>query len=449
MLESDSYKGAYLKLERTGWEVYVTNPEDAKYIVLKSELFPKLTPGSDEEDTVLRKFVDGQNLVFLNGQRWKAQRKVANPAFHRAMPVKLFGELTSGLFEVIEKDGKSIVDVSDLLERWTLQAIGKAGFGFDFKALKEKDNAWVKTYNTVNTAMQSPFFFLFPQLDRGNSRFLWPGRRACHREVEKLVGMMDQIIVQKRQQIANGNLTNEDLEENEKDILTLMIESEARGEGIMSDRELRSNLSAFFLAGHDTTSHSLAYTLYHLAIHPEIQEKARQEAIRILGDAPKDVLPNLEQTKQFEYINQVIKESMRISPPVIRVPTRLAAEDTAISSTALPKGTKVRVDIYSIHNNKHIWTHPEKFDPDRFAEKGEAYMRESRDGLAWTPFGNGARQCIGMTFSLNEQRVILPMLLRKYTWSLPKDSIHKNGPISAGIMVLGPVDLEIELQKRY
>ena len=88
----------------------------------------------------------------------------------------------------------------------------------------------------------------------------------------------------------------------------------------------------------------------------------------------------------------------------------MAAQDTAISSTLVPKGTRIRVDTYAIHHNKKIWTNPEKFDPERFSEEGEAHLREFRDGLSWLPFGSGARQCIGMLFSLNEQRVLLPML---------------------------------------
>jgi cytochrome P450 len=76
----------------------------------------------------LEKFIGGPNMVFLNGHEWKSQRKMANPAFHRSMPVKLFGELTVEMFKVMETMGETI-DFSDMMERWTLDAIGKAGFG--------------------------------------------------------------------------------------------------------------------------------------------------------------------------------------------------------------------------------------------------------------------------------------------------------------------------------
>jgi cytochrome P450 len=92
------------------------------------DLFPKADLSTGKEDTLSGKFVAGPNLAITNGAKWKSQRMIANPAFRRSMPVKLFGNLTIELFEIIEStDGT--VNFSDLIERWTLEAIGKAGFG--------------------------------------------------------------------------------------------------------------------------------------------------------------------------------------------------------------------------------------------------------------------------------------------------------------------------------
>lgn len=71
----------------------------------------------------------GLNIVTANGEHWKSQRKAANPAFHRSVPIKLFGRLTVDMFNAIEKSNSSMVDISDLMSRWTLDAIGNAGFG--------------------------------------------------------------------------------------------------------------------------------------------------------------------------------------------------------------------------------------------------------------------------------------------------------------------------------
>lgn len=112
------------------------------------------------------------------------------------------------------------------------------------------------------------------------------------------------------------------------------------------------------------------------------------------------------------YISQIIKETLRINGSVTKAILRVAAEDTELSGTFIPKGTKLVVNIFNIQHSEKVWKNADKFDPDRFSENGEASHAES---MAWTPFGNGARQCIGMNFSLNEQRVLLSMLRKLYS----------------------------------
>lgn len=109
------------------------------------------------------------------------------------------------------------------------------------------------------------------------------------------------------------------------------------------------------------------------------------------------------------YINQIMKETLRLNDPAPRVVPRKVTEDTVLSGTFIPKGSMVTVNIYNVHHVDKIWKDSAKFNPDRFAEDGEA-NRDAGEGMTWLPFGNGARQCLGMNFSLNEQRVLLSML---------------------------------------
>lgn len=106
-----------------------------------------------------------------------------------------------------------------------------------------------------------------------------------------------------------------------------------------------------------------------------------------------------------------MKETLRINGPASKVVSRIATEDTTLSGTFIPKGTMLTVNIFDIQHSNTYWKDASKFNPDRFSENGEA-ARGSGDGNAWLPFGNGARQCIGMNFSLNEQRVLLSMLCK-------------------------------------
>nr|BDB32861.1 cytochrome P450 monooxygenase [Thamnidium elegans] len=445
-IEAKDSKGLFVELSRIGWVLNVCNPEDAKRVLLKHDLFPKAALAEEQEGTLNSKFAMSANIVMLNGAHWKLQRRAANPAFHRSMPIKLFGKLAQELFKTMDSDNQ-VYNVSDLMERWTLDAIGKAGFGFDFNAIQDKDNEWVHRYSRISVAMRDPLFFMFPTLDT-KLRWLFPERQNIHKEMDIFSNMLDKVIAHKKQMIENG-VKNAVLEENERDLLDLMIESEKESGGeVMSAEELKNNLCVFFLAGHDTTANALSFAIHYLAENQDIQQKAREEAISILGDEPYDVLPTVEDTKNMTYINQIMKETLRINGPASKVVSRIATEDTTLSGTFIPKGTLLTVNIFDIQHSNTYWKDASTFNPDRFSENGEA-ARGSGDGNAWLPFGNGARQCIGMNFSLNEQRVLLSMLLRKFTWTTPENSKHKNGLISGGVGVIGPIDLDIAFRKRY
>ncbi|KAI9345051.1 cytochrome P450 [Pilaira anomala] len=437
-------KGLFLELSKLGWTLHVANPEDAKHVLLKLDLFPKADLPEGDENTLAAKFIFGPNIALLNGEHWKSQRKIANPAFRRSVPVELFGHLTQELFKTMETMDE-VVNVSDLMERWTLEAIGRAGFGFKFNAISDRNNEWVKTYNYVNDGIRDPIYFLFSSLDTTFLRF-FPKRQMLHKEWDKFSVMLDNFIKHKKEMVKQG-VKNDDLKESEKDLLTLFIESGEENNGILSDEELKSNLCLFFLAGHDTTSSALTYAIHYLAENQDIQERARQEAISILGDEPRDILPSIEDTKKMTYINQVMKETLRINAPVPELSDRVTAEDTVLSDTFIPKGTPLTVDIFAIQHSTKLWKNPGTFDPDRFAEDAE--VSRSGEGWSWLPFGNGARQCIGMNFSLTEQRVMLSMLLRKFTWVTPENSKHKAGLITAGFAVVAPVDLDIAFSRRY
>ncbi|CAO3644051.1 unnamed protein product [Mucor hiemalis] len=448
LLNSGNSIGVYLEPGRGGWEVHISDPEDVKKVLLKHEIFPKLNFSVGNEATLVSKFVGKKNMVLLSGHEWKSQRMVINPAFRRSLPVNLFGRVTEELFLTMENMNKT-VDISDLLMRWTLEAIGRAGFDFNFNSLSNmENNEWVDIYNDVSIGIRDRKFFLFPSLEK---YFLWlfADRQRLHKRLDKFLDKLDEVIKNKRKLLNQGNVHNSNLQENEKDLLTLMIESEFRGEGALSNEEIKNNLCLFFIAGHDTTASALSSIFYNLAKHPEMQEKAREEAISILGDEPVNVIPTIEDTKKMVYINRVMKETLRLQNPVPRVIARKVTEDTVLTNgTSIPKGSLLTINIFNLHHKDELWKDSSKFNPDRFAENEEA-TRGAGEGLAWAPFGDGSRKCIGMNFSLNEQRVLLSMMLRKFTWSIPENSIHKDGLVTGGFPIVSPHELDMTFHKRY
>ncbi|KAI8143289.1 cytochrome P450 [Fennellomyces sp. T-0311] len=433
--------GLYTRFDGDGWAVRITRPEAAKKFLLKPNIFVKANREEETKDTLGQRLNIGPNIAFLNGDAWRHQRMIANPAFYRSMPVDLFGTLTVKMFEYMDSHEGS-VDFRDMMERFTLDAIGKAGFGFDFHSLEDKNSEWVLIYNDIITAIQNPVFLLFPLLDT-KFRFLFPGRQSKHERLTKFLSMISGVIQSKREVLKESKKLR--IKDTEKDLLTLLLEAGKEGGRSLTDEELLSNICVFFLAGHDTTANALSFAAYYLAVKPEIQKKAREEVIRVLGDDPKDILPTAEELKKMSYINMIIKEVLRMKGPASTLVPRVAVEDTDLAGVFVPKGTRVNLDVYALHHNPAVWKEPEVFDPERFAPGGEA----ERAGLAWLPFGNGSRQCLGMNFSLAEQRVLLSMLLRKYEFSLPENSIHKDKVVVEHYSLVTPKDLCIDFKRRY
>lgn len=208
------------------------------------------------------------------------------------------------------------------------------------------------------------------------------------------------------------------LEKSNGDLLELMINAcEDQNNANLTDVELRHNLSIFMFAGHETTADALSTLLYLLAVHKDIQQKAREEVIGILGDSST---PSAEQLKSLKYINMLIYENLRMYPSVPIFSLRKLSEDLKCKNNIIPAGTVIGIYPYGIHHSPTLWENPGKFIPERFENK-------NLENLEFYGFGGGSRMCLGNNFSLLEQRILVCLLLRKYELSLAPNSIHKDG----------------------
>ncbi|ORX55716.1 cytochrome P-450 cyp509A1 [Hesseltinella vesiculosa] len=443
--------GIFVRCDRGGWQVCVANPVAAKTLYMKTDLFPKVDM-SGFDGTLFNRYVRKSNILLANGAEWKKHRKLANPAFHRSLPVKMFSSHAEHMTCVLQNQQPQqefTVDIVKLMECVTLDSIGQAAFGFDFGATEDPFSRWKVIYDKVMNDMRSPVFGLLPILER---KFLWlfPGRQKAHKTLDEFMAMFEEIIDHKRKTLCENK--DQGIAESEKDLLTLMLESELRGEGNLTMDEFMGDIAIFFVAGHDTTANALAYAVYQMSLHPDIQEKARAEVNNVLcpgGDIAEDITPTLEDIKKMDYLMCVIKETLRVNPSVISLVTpRITTEDVDLAGTFIPKNTKITVNIYELHHNPQVWKDADSFDPDRFLEGGEA-DKLAAQGIAWSPFANGARQCIGYNFSLVQQRVLLAHMLRRYEFSLPSDSPHRHELITNNSIITAPVNLKIIFKRRF
>ncbi|MEM6421591.1 MAG: cytochrome P450, partial [Pseudomonadota bacterium] len=179
----------------------------------------------------------------------------------------------------------------------------------------------------------------------------------------------------------------------------------------MNAVELRNNLLAFIVAGHETTALALTWALYLLAFDQEAQARAAAEAGKALGEraALAEDLPKLP------YARQVVDEAMRLYPPAGLL-TKSAKGEDAIAGHRVVPGTIIMIPIWALHRHRRLWDEPDAFNPDRFSPEAKA----ARHRYAYLPFSAGPRICLGMQFALMEAQIILATLIARYRFGLPE-----------------------------
>ncbi|RHZ60979.1 hypothetical protein Glove_350g73 [Diversispora epigaea] len=428
------------------WVIVVSKPELMKEIFQKSDVFQKLERNKQKVSEAELKFFGYNNILFEINEAHLRHRRVSNPAFSHSWPPELFGNLAIELFEVMDKEFEKspTFDIFHFTKSFTLDALGLAAFGYNFRGIRKSGNELEKAYLMAVDGMSDKKYNLFPVLEK------IPGFRRS--ELFNRLDYLNDVIldiIKERKQILKFKKANNDNDDYEgpRDLLYYMLKAEETQDDLKSrltTEELLNDMKIFLVAGHDTTAIALAAAIYFLGMNQECQEKAREESIRILGDEKKNIIPNSEQIKELKYINMVIKETMRIHPPASVTGFRRANKDTRIGKYVIKEGTIVEPQIYALHHSEESWEDSYKFKPERFSNEKDTANKH-------LPFGGGNRMCIGMNFSLAEQRVFLTMFVRKYSWKITEPSIHKDKlQTKPTLLTLAvPRNLEIDFERRY
>jgi cytochrome P450 len=189
-----------------------------------------------------------------------------------------------------------------------------------------------------------------------------------------------------------------------EDLLTHLVNNP-----LMDDDLIRDQILTLLIAGHDTSTASLAWTLYLLGRHPDVLARAQAEVDAILDRDP----PTADKLGGLVFLEQVFKETLRLYPP-IHVANRVVVADMTVQGCPIPVGTRVMCSIYLSHRSPQYWEEPARFDPQRFAE-GQASARPT---LAYVPFGAGPRNCMGAAFAQVEAKVVLARILQRLNLEL-------------------------------
>jgi cytochrome P450 len=196
------------------------------------------------------------------------------------------------------------------------------------------------------------------------------------------------------------------------DLFARLCVAESEDGDQFSDEDIVNHMIFLLMAAHDTSTITMTSMAYHLARHPEWQQKARAESVDV-GPVDYDGVLGLD------LLDRVMKESMRLCSPVPSLP-RVAVRETSLNGYRIPKGAFVAVSPFYNHHDPDHWPDPTRFDPDRFSDE----RREDHSHrMAFEPFGGGVHKCIGMHFAGIQVRAIFHELLRNYRWSVPDDYV--------------------------
>ena len=345
----------------------------------------------------------GNGLVTSEGTFWKRQRRIAQPAFHRERLAAFGTVMTRAASEMVDgwEPGKPFDFAAEMM-RCTLRVVGETLLSAD--VTKESEHVGAALTVVLEHAIHRTLHPL--------SAPEWvptPTNLRFKRALEELDRVVLGLIAERRK--GGGP---------QGDLLAMLMESRdpETGEG-MNDEQLRDEVMTIFLAGHETTANNLAWTMALLGRAPEVERKMVAEASAVLGGA----LPTMAQVHQLPYAMNVIKESLRLYPPVWSL-GRKVLEDDLVDGYLLPKDALVFLSPYVNHRLPEFWRDPEAFDPERWAEEDPW-----RNHGAYLPFSMGQRKCIGDTFATVEAQLILTTVLQRVHLSLVPGQTFEPEPV--------------------
>ncbi len=361
--------------------VMLVGSEAARFVLVSGRNDLRWRMEGDPVTMLLR-----HGVLVEDGDSHDQIRRAMNPALHKQMLQTYVEAMWRGTDQVMSRwsDGATI-DMLPEMRRVALLVLLDTLFKVDFSP--DMDRLWQAILKTLG--------YISPGLWMFSSRIPRPGYADGLRQMDDYLYQMIRL--------RRANLGEP------TDLLGLLISDPA-----MDDNLIRDQLLTMLIAGHDTSTALLSWTLYLLGKHPDIMQQAQAEVRAVLGDQP----PTLDHLHNMPLLDQIIDESLRLYPP-IHLGSRLAAQDLEFNGYQIPTGTRVMYSIYVTQRMPEYWDAPDEFRPQRFAPdvpKPAPYT--------YLPFGGGPRNCIGAAYAQVEAKVILARILQKRMLTLSPRRVH-------------------------
>jgi cytochrome P450 len=353
---------------------YVINhPNDIKHVLLSNHRNYTKGEGMDRVKILL-----GNGIMTSEGDFWRKQRRMMQPAFHRRI-IERFSALISEVnaqfaARWLQKSARSEpINLTDEVSELTLEIVLRSIFGSDLDRLEKQMGANPFQVVAKEQNRDLKFAFRFRSLTKLVAELIHRRRRESEEHVDFL-GM-------------------------------LMATRDRETEQPMSDKELIDEVLTLIVAGHETTAAALTWTWYLVSEHPKVQRLLEQEA----DQAPDHPILGLQAAEALSYAHQVVQEALRLYPPGWLITRRTLQADELGGYPIAPR-TDVFISPYLLHRHPAFWSDPEQFKPERFA----GIDAEERHKFSYIPFAVGPRHCIGENMAMFEMLVHLSTMAKRF-----------------------------------
>lgn len=377
---------------------YLCNQPELIDLILKTR--PDDFPKSDRVGEGLRPLL-GQSVFVTNGDLWKHQRRIIDPAFEGGRLRDTFGAMVKAgqgavarlaplaTGEPVEIEAEASHAAADVIFR-TLFSIPIE----DATATRVFDEfrAHQRSQPVLNLAAFVPLPGWFPRFHRKRTRQTARAIRA----------LITELTTTRMQEISVGSAPD--------DLATkIMTTTDPQTGERFETEEMVDQVAIFFLAGHETSASALAWSLYLLAMHPEWQDKVAGEALNVIAETG----PDFGDMARLRVTRDVFREALRLYPPVPMMVRETTCPER-FRDRDIPSGAQIVLSPWHLHRHERLWDNPDGFDPGRFqTENGKTCLRN-----AYMPFSAGQRVCPGAGFAMIEGPLLLAMLVRTYRFEL-------------------------------
>ncbi|KAI8115355.1 putative cytochrome P450 4d14 [Lucilia cuprina] len=363
----------------------------------------------------------GRGLLLSWGKKWHSRRKIITPTFHFKILeqfVEIFDQQSSVMVEKLyaKADGKTEIDIFPVVCLCALDIITETAMGVKVNAQEKPGLEYVQAIAKMSQISANRVFSPLQRTDflfRLSAPKLFKQTEHCIATLHKFtIDVIEQRRMALEQSLKDGSFkkASDDSDLNTKKrmaLLDVLLQSTVNG-APLTNEDIREEVDTFMFEGHDTTTSGIAFALYLIARHPEVQAKLVEEIKHVLGtDKSKPV--GFRDLQDLKYMECVIKETLRLYPSV-PVIGREITEDILVGDITIPANTNININLFAVMRDPDYFPEPNAFKPERFSDDS----MQKVNPFAYAPFSAGPRNCIGQKFATLEMKSTISKMLRHF-----------------------------------